>query len=46
MVNILLIIQDVLNLYGISPLTALIYFETKDLTTPTVTIKQDENQLF
>lgn len=37
----------VLNPYGISPLTALIYFETKDLTTPTVTIKgKDEKSTF
>lgn len=34
----------VLNPYGISPLTALVIFETKDLTTPTVTIEgKDEN---
>ena len=34
----------ILNPYDISPLTALVIFETKDLTTPTVTIKgKDEN---
>lgn len=37
----------IVNPYGISPLTALIIFETKDLTTPTVTIKgKDENTTF
>ncbi len=34
----------IINPYGVSPLTALIIFETKDLTTPTVTIHgKDEN---
>lgn len=34
----------ILNPYGISPLTALIVFETKDLTTPTITVEgKDEN---
>jgi len=34
----------ILNPYDISPLTALIIFETKDLTTPTVTIQgKDKN---
>ena len=37
----------ILNPYGISPLTALVIFETKDLTTPTVTIEgKDENTTF
>lgn len=37
----------VINPYGISPLTALVIFETKDLTTPSVTIKGiDENSTF
>lgn len=37
----------VLDPYGISPLTALVIFETKDLTTPTVTIKgKDELSTF
>lgn len=34
----------VLNPYQISPLTALIYFETKDLTTPTIMIKGKDEQ--
>src|SRR5574344_2698460 len=33
----------ILNPYGISPLTALVIFDTKDLTTPTVTIKGNDN---
>lgn len=33
----------ILNPYGISPLTALIIFETKDLTTPTITIHGKDN---
>lgn len=33
----------ILNPYGISPLTALVIFDTKDLTTPTVTIKGKDN---
>lgn len=37
----------VVNPYGISPLTALIIFNTKDLTTPSITIKGlDENSTF
>lgn len=37
----------ILDPYDISPLTALIIFETKDLTAPTVTIKgKDENSTF
>jgi len=37
----------ILDPYDISPLTALIIFETKDLTTPTVTIKgKDKNTTF
>lgn len=32
----------VVDPYGISPLTALVIFETKDLTTPTVTIKGED----
>lgn len=34
----------ILNPYGISPLTALIVFETKDLTTPTITIHGKDEQ--
>lgn len=34
----------VVDPYGISPLSALIIFETKDLTTPTVTIKGKDEQ--
>lgn len=34
----------ILNPYGISPLTAIVIFETKDLTTPTITIEgKDKN---
>jgi len=34
----------ILNPYGTSPLTALVIFETKDLTTPTITVHgKDEN---
>ena len=37
----------IVNPYGISPLSALIIFNTKDLTTPTVTIHgKDENTTF
>lgn len=37
----------VLNPYEISPLTALVIFETKDLTSPTVTVQgKDENTTF
>lgn len=37
----------ILNPYGNSPLTALIIFETKDLTSPTITINgKDENSTF
>lgn len=33
----------ILNPYGISPLTALVIFKTNDLTTPTVTIKGEDD---
>lgn len=37
----------IVNPYGISPLTGLIMFETKDLTTPTITVHgKDENTTF
>ena len=33
----------ILNPYGISPLTALVIFETKDLTTPTIIVQGKDN---
>ena len=34
----------IVNPYGISPLTGLIIFETKDLTAPTITIPGEDEQ--